>query len=441
MTTEPHPLLSKWRLSVWCLVLAVPCCGATSSGMLVAQDTSSGDWPEFRGPSGQGWVSDQKLPTLWSERKNVRWKTPIAGQGWSSPVIQGNQIWLTSALDSGRSLRAICLDSETGEIRFDVEVFSVPEPGELHPKNSHASPTPVIDGDRIFVHFGAHGTACLSNQGEILWKTQLPYYHHHGPAASPVLADGVLIVTCDGFTQPFWDRVQRPGVTANQFIAGIDSETGEILWKTPRQGRHSYCTPLVIEWNGARQVISPGGDGVVAYEPATGRQQWWCRYQGYSVTPRPVFGNGLIYVCTGYDHPSLLAIRPDGEGDVTETHIQWKSDRSIPLTPSPLLVDQQWLYLISDAGILSCLEATTGNQLWKRRLSGKFSASPIVSDSRIYLLNENGQMEVIQAGDRYKKLSSSTLPGRTFASPAAAGNRLYLRTEEFLYCIQDQNTP
>lgn len=394
-------------------------------------------WPEFRGPTGQGLSDQQGLPVLWSEKKNVIWKTDIPGHGWSSPVIQDRQVWVTSALDSGRSLRAICVDSISGEIVHNIDVFQLDNPGQLHPKNSHASPTPVIDGDRLYVHFGAHGTACLSTEGRILWRINLPYYHHHGPAASPILVDDVLIISCDGFTEPFWDRVERQGVSDPQFMVGIDAATGQIRWQTPRDGKHSYSTPLAIEVNGQRQVVSSGGDGVIAYDPVTGQELWWCRYQGYSVTPRPVFGKGLVYVCTGYDHPSLLAIRPNGQGDITETHVAWRSDANIPLTPSPLLLGSE-LYMISDNGIASCLDAESGKLLWKRRLSGSYSASPISAEGRIYLLNERGQMDILKLGTKYRKLASSSLPARTFASPAVAGGSLFLRSEQSLYRIGEE---
>lgn len=400
----------------------------------VANEDDRNFWPEFRGPTGQGLSDELRLPLDWSEEENIIWKTDIPGHGWSSPVIQDSQIWLTTALESGRSLRALCIDIESGTILQNVEVFRVENPGELHPKNSHASPTPVIAGDRLYVHFGAHGTACLSTDGQVLWRIELPYYHHHGPAASPVLVDDILIINCDGFTGPFWDRIERATVRWPQFVVGIEAATGEIRWQRPRDGKHSYSTPLTIEVEGQHQVISPGGDRVIAYDPATGRELWWCRYDGYSVTPRPVFGNGLVYVCTGYDQPSLLAIRPDGEGDITETHVQWRSRASIPLTPSPLLIGNE-LYLISDSGIASCLEAQTGKLIWKRRLSGKYSASPISAEGRIYFLNERGQTDILEVGTKYQKLTTNRLSERTLASPAVADGCLFIRSEESLYRI------
>lgn len=424
------PLLFYWYFASTLAVL----CSLTMPNRCLAFQEQINSWPEFRGPTGQGHSDQLGLPTSWSEKKNIIWKTDIPGRGWSSPVIQGEQVWLTTALDSGRSLRAICVDFDSGAIVHDLEVFRIETPGNLHPKNSHASPTPIIDGERIYVHFGAHGTACLSTDGQILWRIRLPYYHHHGPAASPVLVDDLLFINCDGFTTPFWDRVERAEVFSPQFVVGIEPATGNIRWQRPREGRHSYSTPLAIEVEGKRQVISPGGDRVIAYDPTTGEEIWWCRYEGYSLTPRPVYGNGLVYICTGYDQPSLLAIRPNGKGDVTDTHIEWQSRSSIPLTPSPLLIGSE-LYLINDNGIASCLDAQSGKQHWKQRISGNYSASPITAEGRIYFLNERGQTDIIEAGTKYKKLATCKLTGRTLASPATAGGCLFIRSEGSLYRI------
>lgn len=401
---------------------------------------AAAEWPQFRGPDGQGHAAQTGLPVQWSERKNVAWKTRIPGQGWSSPVIQGNQIWLTSALDAGKSLRAICVDRETGSIAHDVEVFHIDVPGRIHLKNGHASPTPILTGDRVYVHFGAHGTACLTAQGAIQWSTQLPYYHHHGPAASPVLSEGVLFLSCDGFTGPFYDKLQRRDADTPQFIVGLDPQTGQTRWKHARQGRHSYATALAIEVAGKTQIVSPGGDRVTAYDPATGQEIWWVTYTGYSLIPRPVFGNGLVYVCSGYDNANLLAIRPDGQGDVTQSHVAWKATKGISLTPSPLLVGTE-LYLVSDVGIGRCLDAVTGKLHWMQRLGGNFSASPIAADGRLYFTNESGVTYVVQPGTKFKKLGSNTIEGRTFASPAVAGSAIFLRSEKSLYRIEEAAEP
>ena len=262
------------------------------------------DWPEFRGPTGQGLSDESGLPLTWSENRNVRWKTAIPGRGWSSPAIQGDQIWLTTATEEGKSLRAICVDRQSGAILQNIEVFRLNVPGRVNAKNSLASPTPVLDGNGVYVHFGAFGTACISQSGKILWRTRLEYDNgQHGPGGSPVLYENLLIVNCDGMSV--------------QYVAALDKWTGRIQWKQYRKGSHAYSTPLIVRLAGGDQLISAGAFRVVAYEPRTGKEIWQVLYgDGFSNVPRPVFGNGLVFICTGFQQPSLLAVRVDGRGDV-----------------------------------------------------------------------------------------------------------------------------
>ena len=386
------------------------------------------DWPQFRGPDGQGHSSDRGLPLRWSETENIAWKVPIPGRGWSSPVILGEHIWLTTGVDEGRSLRALRLHGVTGRVLQDVEVFHKDNPGRIHAKNSHASPTPILEENRVYVHYGAHGTACLSSDGRILWKTELKYEHGHGPGGSPVLFQDLLIVSCDG--------------TDVQYMVALDKQTGKIRWKRFRRGRMAYSTPLVIRVEGVDQVVSTGGDGVVAYNPLSGEEIWWLRYDGFSNVPRPVFGLGLVFICSGFDPPPFLyAIRPNGSGDVTQTHVVWSRKRGVPLNPSPLLVDEE-LYIVSDRGIATCLNARTGRTYWRQRLGGDFSASPIYADGRIYFLNEEGETTVISAGTQFKKLATNLLDGRTLSSMAVSGKSIYLRTDRYLYRIKEvKNKP
>ncbi|MBA3314956.1 MAG: PQQ-like beta-propeller repeat protein [Planctomycetota bacterium] len=431
--TSPHPRrLSPGRGGI-----------TLASGGHISGDAPRAEarsWPQFRGPTADGHATANDLPLRWSEKKNVRWKTPTPGLGWSSPAVADDRIWLTTALDDGRSLHAICLDQETGAERHDVEVFRIAEPGKIHPKNSHATPTPILSGEYVFVHFGAHGTACLDRDGNVLWTRTIPYYHHHGPSASPVLAAGNLIIPCDGFTEPFYDEITRTGVDLPQFVIALDAATGQTIWKTPRDGNHAYCTPLVIEVNGATQVVSPGGKYVAAYDPETGREIWRCDYgDGYSVVPSPVYGNDLVYVCTGYDTPALLAIRPDGTGDVTATHVAWRAKQGVPLNPSPLLADDK-LYLVSDGGVMSCLDAKNGKLLWKGRLGGNFSAAPILSGGHIYACSESGVTHVISTkSPRFDRVAGNKLDGHMLASPAVSGNALFLRTDGAVYRIENES--
>ena len=392
------------------------------------------NWTEFRGPTGQGLVRGSRLPTEWSDSKNVAWKQPIPGKGWSSPVVFDGRVYLTSSVPvTGRaandqSLRAYCLDAASGKIVWEKEVFqqdgsSAPA---IHSKNSHASPTPLIHERRLYVHFGHMGTACLDLTGKILWKNNtLKYAPVHGNGGSPIMVDDALVFHCDGGDQ--------------RFIVALAKVTGKVLWKTERTGdalkKFSFSTPLLITVSGQEQIISPASNAVYAYDPQTGKELWRVRYGGYSVIPRPIYGHGLVFISTGFDSPNLLAIRPDGHGDVTDTHVAWTTHKAVPLTPSFLLVDDE-LYSISDNGIAGCLDAKTGQVHWQERLSGNFSASPIYADGKIYLQSEQGAGFVLKAGKQFEQIAKNELPERTLASVAAADRALFIRTEKHLYRIQ-----
>jgi len=383
------------------------------------------DWPEFRGPTGQGLSDQTGLPLTWSETRNVQWKTEIPGRGWSSPAILGDRIWLTTATDNERSLRAICLDRATGTILRIVEVFRLSSPGRVNAKNSLASPTPVLEGDRVYVHFGAFGTACISQAGKILWQTRLEYDNgQHGPGGSPILYENLLIVNCDGMSV--------------QYVAALDKLTGKIQWKQYRKGSHAYATPLIVRLAGGDQVISPGAFRAIAYEPRTGNEIWQVRYgDGFSNVPRPVFADGLVFLCTGFQQPSLMAVRVDGRGDVTNSHVVWRRDRGVPLTPSPLLVGEE-LYFVNDNGIATCLDSRTGKEYWQHRIGGSHSASPLFADGRIYFLSEDGQSVVIAPGKQFKMLATNQLDGQTLASMAVSGGSIFVRSNTHLYCLHNQ---
>jgi outer membrane protein assembly factor BamB len=389
------------------------------------------DWPQFRGPTGQGHSSETGLPLNWSDTQNVRWKTPVPGRGWSSPVIAGGRVWMTTATTEGitsvllrtRVLRALAYDAATGKEVVNAEVFSLTDAGAMHAKNSHASPTPIVEGDRVYVHFGAHGTAALDTNGKVLWKVTLPYDHLHGTGGSPVLYGDLLIYSCDG--------------TDVQFVVALDKKTGAVRWKTPRPkpGYMAYSTPLVIKVNGADQLVSPSAYRTIAYEPATGKEIWSVDYaDGFSNVPRPVYGHGLVFLATGFNVPSFLAMRPEGKGNVTSSGVAWRLSRGAPLTPSPLLVGDE-LYLVSDNGIASCLDAKTGKPHWQQRLGGNHSASPIYADGRIYFLNEDGEATVIAPGKQFQKLAVNALSAQTLASIGVSGGSFFIRTSQHLYRI------
>jgi outer membrane protein assembly factor BamB len=396
--------------------------------VLAALAALAQEWPQFRGPEGQGHATVKSLPLKWSDTSaNVSWRVPVEGLGWSSPVLGDGRVWLTTATEGGRSLRVVCLDARTGREIHNVEAFRIDAPLRIHAKNSHASPTPVLDKDRVYVHFGTNGTAALSAEGKILWKQALKYEHVHGPGGSPVLYDDLLIVNCDGGDQ--------------QFVAALDAKTGAVRWKTSREPnayfkKFAFCTPLVIDVKGSPQLVSPGASGVSAYDPKTGRALWHVAYVGgYSVVPRPVYGHGLVFVSTGFDSPTLIAVRPDGAGDVSETHVAWRLESGAPHNPSPLLVGDE-LYVVSDKGIATCLDAKSGKVHWRERLGGDFSASPLHAAGRVYFLDEGGVTTVVRPGKSFSRLARNEIKGRTFASPVPTEGALFLRTNTHLLRIE-----
>jgi outer membrane protein assembly factor BamB len=389
-------------------------------------------WPKFRGPTADGHFN-RSLPSRWSATENVTWKVSVPGKGWSSPVIVDNQVFVTAAVPvegagSDLSLRLLTYDVREGRAVNDVEVFrqNSNDSPSIHTKNSHASPTPVIDGPRIYLHFGHQGTACLERSGNEVWKSRrLTYEPVHGNGGSPIVVGDALIFSCDGGEA--------------SYVVGVDKLTGEHLWRRDRDTdatrTFSFSTPSAITSSGQHQVISPGSNTVDALNPATGDLIWRVRYDGYSVIPKPIFGHGLVFVCSGYDRPNLLAIRPDGHGDVTDTHIAWRTDRNVPHTASLLLVGDE-LYMVSDRGIASCLDAATGRLHWRERLPGGYSASPIYAGDKLYFLNEEGEATVIRRGTKYERVASNSVGERTLASFAAADDRLFIRGEEHLFCIK-----
>jgi outer membrane protein assembly factor BamB len=363
----------------------------------------------------------------------VVWKQPLPGTGWSSPVVVKGRVYLTTSVPANQaspreqSLRALCLDAKNGKILWDKEVFhqDAQSPG-IHGKNSHASPTALVYGQRLYVHFGHQGTACLDPDGKVLWRNiPFKYAPVHGNGGSPILVDDALVFSCDGGDKAF--------------VVAVNRKTGKTIWKTersvPADRTFSFSTPLLITVKGQKQVISPGSNMVGAYDSRTGREIWRVRYDGYSVIPRPVYGQGLVFISTGYNFPSLVAIRPDGKGDVTATHVAWTMRRAAPHTPSPLLVSSE-LYIVSDHGVASCLDAKTGKTHWQKRIGGNYSASPVFADGKVYFQSEEGTGVVVKAGKEFKELVRNAMGERTLASYAVAEGALFLRTKTKIYRIE-----
>ncbi|MBX7168448.1 MAG: PQQ-binding-like beta-propeller repeat protein [Pirellulales bacterium] len=397
---------------------------------------ASEEWPQFRGPGGQGHAEAHDLPVHWTDNENVTWKTLLVSLGWSSPVISGDQIWLSASAEQGHLLEAICIARSSGKILRRVELFRPAELPPINAKNSYASPTPVLADDRLYVHFGTLGTACVdTTTGNVLWRNEeLKLDHKEGPGSSPIVWHDLLIIPCDGIDV--------------QFIVALDKHTGRIAWKLDRPGpfdenpdlRKAYCTPLIIESAGRTQLLTPGADHLLSLDPATGKILWQVGYKGFSNVPRPLYGLDLVFFCTGYMKPELWAVRPDGAGDVTETHVAWKTTRQVPANPSPVLVGER-IYMVSDQGVATCLDARSGTEVWKHRLGGNFSASPVYADGKLFFCSEEGETHVLAPGDRFELLGKNQLQGKLLASPAIVGREIYLRTDQRLYRIEAANKP
>ncbi|MGB7219918.1 MAG: PQQ-binding-like beta-propeller repeat protein [Vicinamibacterales bacterium] len=389
------------------------------------------DWPQFRGPGGQGHSTERGLPVEWSETRNIVWKTRIQGLGWSSPVVAGGRVWITTAVkDRSGSLRALAFDVETGREVVNTEVFRVGNVDAPNPKNSLASPTPIVDGDRVYVHFGSDGTAALTTAGEIVWKTRLQYESMHGNGGSPIVYQDLLIFSCDG--------------PDTAFVVALDKATGKVRWKTARRRPfdQAYTTPLVIRVGDADQIVSVGAYRAAAYEPLTGKEIWRVSYpvrfpEGFSNVLRPVYGHGLVFISGGFNEPSFLAVRADGKGDVTSTHVAWTLTRGAPLTPSPLLVGDE-LYLVNDTGVAMCLDAKTGQPYWQARIGLGFSASPVFADGRIYFQSEDGVTTALAPGKVFQKIATNELDGAMLSSMAISGGSIFIRTNHDLYRIGDR---
>ena len=395
---------------------------------IFALSTFAADWPKFRGPGAQGHAVAANLPARFGPAKNLKWKVAVPGAGWSSPVVMKGRIYLTTAINRGAgfSLNTLCLDAATGRLVWNRPLISVAKPSRTHRKNSQASPTPIVDGDHIYVHFGHMGTACLDLQGKIIWKNEtIKYSSVHGNGGTPVLVNGKLIFSCDG--------------SRNPFVMALDAKLGNEVWRVNRSGnakrKFSFSTPLVLRTAAHTQVLLPGSDMIGAYDPDTGREIWKATFSGYSVIPRPVVGHGMVYFSSGFDRATVIALKLGGKGDVTESHAGWSLAKGAPHTPSMLLVGDE-LYMVSDGGIASCVEAKTGEVIWTERIGGGHSASPIYAAGKLYFSNEAGVVTVLAVGKKFTVLAKNDLGERTLASPAVADGALFIRTAGHLWRFQ-----
>lgn len=427
-----------------------------TSDIAVAEALPS--WSQWRGPAGQGHAPGAKdLPRAWSESENVVWKTPVEGKGWSSPVLADGRLWLTTAVETPLSeaekaerlanvenssslqvsgpvsLRAVCLDADTGKVLHDIELFRQSQPDPIHSLNSYASPSPILDGGRLYCHFGTNGTASVdAASGEIVWTHTLQKIkHENGAGGTPVLFENRLIFDCDGSDQ--------------QYIIALDAATGEVAWKTERSGernpepqlKKAYGSPIVTEIGGRPVLLSTGADWLYAYDPTDGRELWKQAYGvlGFSIVPRPIVGHGMAYISTSFMQPELLAVKlPSGDA---LPEIAWRVKKSVPNIPSPILVDDE-IVMVSDKGVATCLDAESGEVRFSERLGGNFCSSPLYADGQIWVGNREGQTFVLTPGKEFHVEATNQLDGEIMATPIAVGPALFLRTDKAVYRIEQR---
>ncbi len=399
------------------------------------------NWPQFRGPDGTGHSDAKDLPTEWSESKNIVWKTPIHDRGWSSPVVFGKQVWLTSASKDGRQLFALCLDKDTGKLIRDIKLFDVAQPQYAHPFNTYASPTPVIEQGRVYITFGSPGTAAIDTKTfKVIWERRdFECNHFRGSGSSPIIFRDMLLMHFDG--------------SDHQFVVALNKTTGKTIWRTERsidfqdldkngkpaaEGdlRKAFSTPHVTQINGRWEMISLGAKAAYSYDPFTGKELWRVEERGqHSASTRPVLGHGMIFYPTGFSNGQLYAVRTGGSGLITDSHVAWRVKRGASNKPSILLIDDL-IYMIGDTGIATCVEAKTGEIVWQQRIGGEYSASPVYADGKIWMFSEEGKTTVIKPGRTFEKLAENNLDDGFLASPAIAGKAFYLRTRTHLYRIE-----
>jgi outer membrane protein assembly factor BamB len=410
--------------------------------LCTALGAAASNWPQFRGPNGDGHApASARPPTTWSETNNVKWKTSIHGKAWSSPVVWDDQIWLTTATEDGKQLFAICVDAQSGKVLRDQKLFDVERPQFIHKFNSAASPTPVIEEGRVYVTFGSPGTACLdTSTGKVLWERRdLECNHYRGAGSSPILHGDLLIMNFDGS-----DR---------QYVVALDKRTGKTVWRRDRsidfqdldehgqphaEGdmRKAFSTPHIAQFDGQPVLISQGAKAAYGYDPLTGEELWRVEErQNHSASTRPIIGHGLMFFPTGWGQGQVIAVKPGGRGDITGTHIAWKVTKAVAKKPSLLLVGDS-ICMVNDGGVATALDAKTGKEVWSERLGGNYSAAPILASGLVYALSEEGKAVVFKAGAEFQKVAENKLADGFMASPAVTGKALILRTKSALYRIE-----
>jgi outer membrane protein assembly factor BamB len=402
------------------------------------------NWPGFRGPTGQGISAETNLPVEWGRDKNVAWRVDLAGEGHSSPVVWETHVFLTAATDDGTTCRVLAFDRDSGRRLWDVEVFKQNTPRKQE-RNSLATPTPVTDGQRVYAFFGGGGAAAVDFSGQIVWtNTDNHFYSQHGLGASPILYRDLLLMPWDHSIKEGPDlKIGWQTAWDKSYVWALDKSTGRERYKAVRgMSRIGHMTPKVVEVEGKPQLVSAAGDIVGGFDPDTGRRIWWVRSGGEGVTPSPIFGDGVVYTSSGFPtnepYPAIRAFRLGGRGEVTKQNLIWEQKKGVPMIPSLLLADGL-LYSVTEKGILQCMEPSTGDIIYTKRLEGTFSASPLFADGRIYLLNDSGDTTAIKPGRKYEELAHNEIGEPTQASLAVSGGRIFQRTVRHLYCFAKES--
>ncbi len=413
------------------------CCILFSAALaLISFNSATAEnWPCFRGPTRQGISHEKDVPVQWSQTSSIVWKTPVPGVGWSSPIVFDDRVFVTTATDAGTSYRLLCLDRLSGSVLWDKQVHRQ-KAGHKQRFNSYASSTPVTDGRNVYVLAFDGTLAAVSYEGGVIWKHQeFEYYSEHGLAVSPVLYRDLLIVPFDhsssgpdkklGWQKP-WDQA---------LILAVNKNTGKVQWRGRRGlSRIAHVTPQILTEDHRDQLVSSAGNVVQGFDLETGKRIWTAENSGEGVVPSVVIGEGLIFVTSGFGDSAIRAIRTGGKGDVTKTHIVWESKEDVSKIPSMLYV-RPFLFFVTDTGVAKCLRASTGDEIWRERLQGKHSASPIWANGKIYFLSEEGKTTVVPDTGEFKVLAENELNEKCIASPAVSQKQIFIRSENNIFCI------
>ena len=410
----------------------------TTTVLLVLTSGSSPaeNWPQFRGPGGQGVATDKNLPLKWSATENVTWKTELPGESWSSPVVWGERVFVTTATDGGESCRVVSLERKTGKVLWNQEVFKQVQ-RRKEGRNTYATPTPATDGERVYACFGDGSFAALNFAGEVVWTNRdYKFYGQHGLGSSPILYRGLLITARDGSSEGEEKKLGWQIPWDQSRVIALDAKTGKERWQGKRGlSRISHGVPVIWEHDGRAEVVSEAGDVVQGFEVQTGERLWSNEVIGEGKVPSTVIGDGLVFTAGGWGgKETIKAFKLGGKGDLKEANLVWEQKKGMPRVPSMLYVKPH-LFAITDGGVATCMKADTGELVWQERVGGNFSATPVAAEGRIYFLGDNGETTVIEAGAEFKVLSKNPLGEKVQASMAVSQGQLFIRTEKHLICI------